>query len=191
MPGEDYQVFERDVPGENSAGLSGQAVSKMPLETCQTINGSWGYNITDNRYKSTTELVHLLVRTAGTGANLLLNVGPAPDGTIDPTSTQRLKEMGEWLTKYGHTIYQTTAGPLKPQPWGAITRRDNKLYIHILNVPAEGALALSIPGLTGARWLNLDQPLNYSTDRKTGFTTFLTTNTTPDPTDSIIEVTVR
>jgi alpha-L-fucosidase len=191
FPGEDYQVFERDVPGENKSGYSGQAIAPMPLETCETINGSWGYNITDNRYKSTAELIHLLVRTAGVGANLLLNVGPMPDGTIDPTSTSRLQETGAWLQKHGHTIYGTTAGPLKPQPWGAITRLGDKYYIHLLKAPAEGALALQIPGIVNARWLNLDAKLNYSTDRRTGYTTFLTADTPLDAVDSIIEVTVK
>ena len=53
FPGEDIQIFERDLPGENSAGLSGQDVSRLPLETCETMNGMWGYKITDQEYKST------------------------------------------------------------------------------------------------------------------------------------------
>jgi alpha-L-fucosidase len=191
MPGEDYQVFERDVPGENTAGYSGQEVARMPLETCQTINGSWGYNITDNRYKSAAQLIHLLVRTAGVGGNLLLNVGPMPDGTIDATSTSRLKEVGRWLEQWGNTIYGTSAGPLKPQEWGAITRLGNKYYIHILKAPETGAFALNIPGIASAKWLNLNGPLGYTTDRRTGYTTFLTGNSPLDSVDSIIEVTVK
>ncbi len=74
FPGEDYQIFERDVPGENKSGFSGQEVSRLPLETCETINRTWGFNITDDKYKPTKDLLHLLIRTAGTGANLLLNV---------------------------------------------------------------------------------------------------------------------
>ena len=74
--GEDIQIFERDVPGENTAGYSTQAISALPLETCQTMNGMWGYKITDQNYKSTKALIHYLVRTAGRNANLLLNIGP-------------------------------------------------------------------------------------------------------------------
>jgi alpha-L-fucosidase len=132
FPGEDYQIFERDVPGENKAGYSGQGVSKLPLETCQTISNAWGFSITDTKYKPTGELIALLVRTAGVGGNLLLNVGPMPNGRITPQSVERLSEMGEWLGKWGHTVYGTTAGPVKPADWGAITRKGNKLYIHIL-----------------------------------------------------------
>lgn len=131
--GEDIQIFERDVPGENSAGLSGQDISKLPLETCQTMNGMWGYKIKDQDYKSTRELIHLLVKTASKGANLLLNVGPQPNGEIPATAVERLKEMGQWLKKYGTTIYGTTAGDFQAQPWGASTRRGDTLFIHILD----------------------------------------------------------
>ena len=62
-------MFERDLPGENHAGFSdGQSISELPLETCQTMNGMWGYRIQDSNYKSVTELVRLLVNAAGKGA---------------------------------------------------------------------------------------------------------------------------
>jgi alpha-L-fucosidase len=63
FPGEDIQIFERDLPGENKAGLSGQSVSRLPLETCQTMNGMWGYKLVDQNYKSTETLIRLLVST--------------------------------------------------------------------------------------------------------------------------------
>ena len=80
--GEDIQIFERDIPGFNEYGLSGQEISPLPLETCQTMNRSWGYRIKDTDYKSVDFLIEYLVRTAAKGANLLLNVGPRPDGSI-------------------------------------------------------------------------------------------------------------
>ena len=72
--GEDIQIFERDLPGENTAGLSGQEIGRLPLETCQTMNGMWGYKITDLDYKSSKTLIHYLVRAAGRNGNLLLNI---------------------------------------------------------------------------------------------------------------------
>lgn len=134
-PGEDIQIFERDVPGDNTAGYSGDmAISKLPLETCQTMNGMWGYKITDQDYKSTDELIRLLVRTSGKGANLLLNIGPQPNGELPATALLRLKEMGEWLRENGESIYGTTAGDIEEQPWGVTTRKGNALYLHILNL---------------------------------------------------------
>ena len=138
IAGEDFQIFERDLPGENKAGFSkGQTVShSLPLETCQTMNGLWGYKVADQNYKSVEELVHLLVNTSGKGANLLLNIGPQPNGELPATALARLKEMGEWLRKYGETIYGTTAGDIPPQEWGAMTRKGNRLFVHITNLDA-------------------------------------------------------
>lgn len=132
-PGEDIQIFERDLPGENKAGLSGQEISVLPLETCQTMNGMWGYKITDQDYKSVDELITLLVGTAGKGANLLLNIGPQPNGELPVAALDRLKGMGKWLGQYGESIYGTTAGDLKEQPWGVTTRKGDVLYIHLLH----------------------------------------------------------
>ena len=132
-PGEDMQFFERDLPGENTAGLSGQSISSLPLETCQTMNGNWGYSVRDQNYKSVSQLVHLLVGAAGKGANLLLNIGPMPDGELPSLSLDRLRGVGEWLNKYGETIYGTTAGDVSTRPWGVTTRKGNRLFVHILS----------------------------------------------------------
>ena len=136
--GEDFQMFERDLPGENKAGYSaGTEIGNLPLETCQTMNGMWGYKVKDQNYKSSKELIRLLVKTAGKGANLLINIGPQPNGEIPELALDRLKGMGEWLRKYGDTIYGTTAGDIMTAEWGTTTRKGDKLYIHILtdNMP--------------------------------------------------------
>ena len=136
--GEDIQIFERDLPGENKAGLSGQEVSPLPLETCETMNGMWGYKITDQDYKSTKTLIHYLVKAAGMNANLLMNIGPQPDGELPATSIDRLKEMGEWMKTYSETIYGTRGGIVSPHDWGITTQKGNKLYVHILNLQDKG-----------------------------------------------------
>lgn len=130
--GEDFQMFERDLPGENKAGLSGQSVSALPLETCETMNGMWGYKIKDQNYKSVTDLVRLLVRAAGKGTNLLMNIGPQPNGELPAVAVERLKGVGDWMSKYGETIYGTTAGNVMSASWGTTTRKDNMLYVHLL-----------------------------------------------------------
>lgn len=187
--GESYQIFERDVPGENKGGLSGQEVSKLPLETCQTINGSWGFDITDDKYKSTKELLHLLIRTAGTGANLLLNVGPMPNGKIQTECVERLQQMGEWMDKYGYTIYGTKQGFTLPQSWGAITNKGKTYYIHILEKDTP-SVTLNIPNIKSAKWLNVDSKLVWNRDKKTGDVTF-TIEGKLDDISSIIEVEVK
>ncbi|HJC93760.1 MAG TPA: alpha-L-fucosidase [Candidatus Phocaeicola excrementigallinarum] len=134
FPGEDFQMFERDLPGQNTAGLSGQEVSRLPLETCQTMNGAWGYMVADQNYKSTDALIRYLVRAAGKGANLLLNIGPQADGELPALALERLKGMGEWLAQYGETVYGTTAGDVAERPWGVTTRKGDKQYVHILSL---------------------------------------------------------
>jgi alpha-L-fucosidase len=111
------------------------------------MNGSWGFNITDRNFKSVRELVSTLVRAAGTGTNLLLNIGPRPDGTIDREFTQRLQAMGQWLAMNGRSIYGTRAGPIPPRSWGATTRRGDTVYVHVLSWSDR---SLAIPTL-GAR----------------------------------------
>jgi alpha-L-fucosidase len=136
IPGEDFQMFEKDLPGHNTAGFNAESeVGDLPLETCETINGAWGYNANDKRFKSTKDLIHYLVRAAGYNANFLLNVGPMPNGRIQPEFVDRLKQVGAWLERNGETIYGTRGGPLSPRPWGVTTRKGNKVYLHILNWP--------------------------------------------------------
>jgi alpha-L-fucosidase len=138
-------MFERDLPGENHSGLSFQEASKLPLETCETINGAWGYNITDRKFKSPKQIIHLLVGAAGRNANLLLNVGPMPTGEIQPEFTDSLAVAGRWLKGHGESIYGTRGGPLGPQVWGVTTQTDKYVYVHLLKRPNEETIY--IPGV--------------------------------------------
>jgi alpha-L-fucosidase len=149
LPGEDVQTFEQDLPGANTAGFNTDQIGSLPLETSLTMNQSWGFNITDKKFKSVRELVGYLVRAAGHGANLLLNIGPRPDGTIQPEAIERLRAIGEWLQTYGASIYGTRGGPVPPRPWGATTRRGDTVFVHVLDWPDP---TLAIPDI-GARVL--------------------------------------
>ena len=144
--GEDGQTFEKDLPGQNKSGYSSTAtIGQLPLETCETMNNSWGYNITDKNYKSEKDLIHYIVKAAGNNANLLMNVGPRPDGTFPDIAVSRYNAMGEWLKTYGETIYGTRGGFIAPHDWGVTTQKGNKLYVHILNLQDE-ALYLPMQG---------------------------------------------
>ncbi|MEZ5072645.1 MAG: alpha-L-fucosidase [Bacteroidales bacterium] len=146
-PGEDFMMFERDLPGENTMGFNNTGIStEVPLEMCETMNGSWGFNIIDQNYKSVKTLIHTMVRAAGYGSNFLLNTGPMPNGKIQPENVDTLLSVGKWLETYGESIYGTRKGPVKPQEWGAVTAKQNKLYVHVLDF-AGGELG--IRGITG------------------------------------------
>lgn len=145
FPGEDFQMFERDLPGENKSGLSFQTASdRLPLETCETINGSWGYNITDRKYKTTSQVIQLLAGAAGRNANLLLNVGPMPNGVIQPEFADTLAAAGQWLAQFGNSIYGTRGGPLGPQTWGVSTQKDRSVFLHFFSQP--DVAEILIPG---------------------------------------------
>ena len=142
FPGEDFQVVERDLPGRNTFGYNTTAVSDLPLETCDTMNGSWGYHAQDDRWKSTEELVHYLARAAGHDANLLLNVGPTPEGTFQPEVFEGLAGVGQWISHHGQTVYGTRGGPMPPQEWGVMTQKGDVAYLHILDPDARRRLVL-------------------------------------------------
>jgi alpha-L-fucosidase len=132
--GEDFQMFEKDLPGHNTTGFSTeQVVGALPKETCETINNSWGFHLKDDHHKDKKELVQYLVKAAGYGANFLLNVGPMPNGKIQQEHVESLKSVGEWLAANGETIYGTRGGPLSARDWGVTTQKDSKVYVHILN----------------------------------------------------------
>ncbi|QNR84355.1 alpha-L-fucosidase [Pedobacter riviphilus] len=181
--GEDFQMFERDLPGENKSGLSFQKASdKLPLETCETISNSWGYNLSDTYYKSNKELVHMLVKAASLGSNLLLNIGPMPSGKIQPEFQDRLAGLGNWLKIYGESIYGTKAGFIKPQTWGSITQNDNKIFIHILDEKTTSLDLENVPvkKIKKAYLLKDKSPVNYTFKKaKLSITTTLNT-TEPD-----------
>jgi alpha-L-fucosidase len=147
IPGEDFQMFERDLPGENTMGFNQTGIGDLPLETCETMNGSWGFNIKDTKFKSTRGLIQMLVRAAGQNSNLLLNTGPMPNGKIQPENVETLKEMGAWMKKYGNTIYGTQGGPAGSKTWGVTTVKDNKIYVHVLN-PEDQVIYVPLDGKT-------------------------------------------
>jgi alpha-L-fucosidase len=163
-PGEDAQEFERDLPGKNTAGFNTTYVTKqLPLESCDTLNESWGFNIGDSKYKSPDELERRLVQAAGNDSNLLLNIGPMPNGEIQQEFSTRLLEVGRWLSKYGDSIYGTRGGPIPPGDWGVTTQKENRIYVHVLNW---GAPLLALPPIATkvveARFMFDASPLKFT-----------------------------
>lgn len=187
-PGEDIQIFERDLPGENTAGLSGQEISRLPLETCNTMNGMWGYKVVDTNYKDTPTLIRYLVKAAGMGANLLLNIGPQPNGELPAAALDRLREMGKWMRVYGETIYGTGAGPFEAQEWGTSTRKGNKLYVHVTGAQSPDILLPSPLKVKKAVRFADRTPVRYSRSKE-GVTLHL--GTVPDDIDHVIELELK
>ena len=95
-----------------------------------TLGTQWSWK-PDDTIKTVDEVIRILAGCAGGDGNLLLNVGPMPDGRIEPRQVEVLKGVGAWLVKRGESIYGTRGGPFKPSKYGASTRRDNRIYVHI------------------------------------------------------------
>jgi alpha-L-fucosidase len=163
FPGEDFQMFEKDLPGQKTAEFNGRSeVGRLPLETCDTISNAWGYNKNDKHYKTTTQLIRYLARAAGYNANFLLNIGPTPNGTIQPEFVERLRGVGQWLDRNGESIYGTRGGPIAPTSWGATTRRPGKIYVHVMDYDGD-LLALSkLPAVKSAKTLVSGAPVEIS-----------------------------
>lgn len=148
ISGEDFQMFEKDLPGKNTTGwgTSSDDIGSLPKEVCETINGSWGFNLQDKKHKSDKELIQYLINAAGYGSNLLLNVGPMPNGKIQEEHVKSLKSMGKWLENYGETIYGTRQGPVPPGSEMVSTLKDEIIYLHLLDDQTETYL---IPDFQG------------------------------------------
>jgi len=121
---------------EGDMGTPEQVVGKFdrnrPWESCITITSQWTWGGNENT-KSYEECMKILLNTAGGDGNLLFNVAPNPQGSFDPAHVEIIKKMGQWLKKYGQTIYSTRGGPFKPGDFGVSTCKDNKIYLHVMN----------------------------------------------------------
>ena len=137
----DFATPEQHVPDD--------LIPNRPWETCMTINDTWAYNPRDTNYKSTGTIIKALVEVVAKGGNLLLNVGPRPDGTIQPEFWERLDGVGAWLRRNGEGIYGTVHTSIARQGWGFTTAKgDDVTYLHVTNWPADGA-PLTVEGLDG------------------------------------------
>ena len=131
LPG-DFETPEQNI---------GPFQTDTPWESCITLGTQWSWK-PDDKIKSLKKAVQILIKTAGRDGNLALNTNPMPDGRIEPRQAKRFREIGQWLKKYGETIYATRGGPYPPAIWGVSTHKDNKIYIHILSWRGENSIKL-------------------------------------------------
>ncbi|MCX7924222.1 MAG: alpha-L-fucosidase [Fimbriimonadales bacterium] len=190
LPDEDIQTYEQDLPGENTVGFNPVPPDDNAIiETCMTINASWGYNANDTQHKSPAQLIRILAECAGRDANLLLNVGPKPDGTIQNEHRERLLEMGEWLRDNGASVYSTRGKVFSSCEWGTATRRDNHIYLHVWKVPSSNTLLIHLPlQVKTARWLATGGTLRYQ--QQGDKVTLHLPSSLPDSRNSVIDLEV-
>jgi len=144
----DYGVHEGTVPGTGTA---------REWETCMTTNGSWGYNSKDRQWKSAATLVRMLVETTSKNGNLLLNVGPDGEGVIPAACVEQLKEVGQWMAVNQESIRGCGSSGLPKPTWGFITRKEDRLYLHVLKWPKDGRLGVTLKTTVKQAHLLADQ----------------------------------
>jgi len=122
----------------------GRFQTERPWETCMTLGTQWSWK-PDDTIKSLKQCIDALVTCAIRDGNLALNTNPMPDGQIEPRQAARFREAGQWLAKYGDSIYATRGGPFHSASWGGATHRANTIYVHVLAWPEQGVTLPPIP----------------------------------------------
>ena len=118
-----------------------QMIHRLRPNIIMTFTGFWSWHGFQVPVIPFEECLRHLVRCAGGGGNLLMNVGPLPTGQIDPREMDRLQRVGAWLAKNGESIYGTRGGPFPPGDYGVSTRKGDTVYVHVLKWP-EGEVVL-------------------------------------------------
>jgi alpha-L-fucosidase len=136
LPNQDFYTPEQRV---------GAYDDKVPWETCMTLGTQWSWKPGD-KIKSASEVIRILAECAGGDGNLLLDVGPMPDGRIEQREVEVLKQVGAWLDKNGESIYGTRGGPWKPTKAIASTRNGKTIYLHILRAQSD---TIELPAVAG------------------------------------------
>jgi alpha-L-fucosidase len=128
-PQADYYTPEQYIAGFNT---------RKPWESCMTLSrrNQWSWGGVNDGVKPLDVCMKMLIHCAGGDGNVLLNVGPTPTGEIAPEQANRLKEMGQWLSRNGESIYGTRGGPFKPGDYGVSTHKAKTIYVHVCNWPA-------------------------------------------------------
>lgn len=186
----DFGTPEQYVP---ATGIKDPSGKPTLWEACVTINDdSWGYNKYETSFKTERDLVRMLIEVVSKGGNLLLNVGPKPDGTIQDEFVTRLNAMGRWMQVNSESIYGTTASPFERMSFfGRATAKGNKLYLHVFEWPKDGTLRVAgLRNLVHKARLLADADRAITSRRDGEDVVLQLTGTAPDEIASVIELTL-
>ena len=182
----DYKSFgDMNIPEKNVPGL---------WESVDVTNDSWGYAWYDNNWKSPKRILANTISTIARGGTYMLNVGPAPDGSIPAETKYSLRTSGEWIKRYPQVVYKTKSLPWgHVMPWGdATVSDDGKINLCVYDWPLDGRL--SVPGLQNnikAAYLFVNgERQQIGTSKKNGWTTFYLPAARPEKLISVIELEV-
>ncbi len=187
----DFSTPEQFIP---AVGLKNADGSNRLWESCLTMTSHWwGYDKLETDFKPADQLIRTLVDVVSKGGNLLLNIGPRPDGTIQPEFIDRLYAIGRWMAINGEAIYGTQASPFPRLPfYGRCTSKPGMLYFHVFSWPRDGRLV--IPRMSNrvkAAYLLQDRekPVGFQQSGE-GWTLFVPAEA-PDPVASVVAVEIE
>lgn len=151
----DYSTPEQGVPVVRPEGA---------WEFCMTMNDNWGYFPSDTNYKPISQIIRTFVEVIASGGNLLLNIGPKPDGTIAEEQVERLEALGEWIKKYESAVFNSKAGLPYGHFYGPtlLSKDDTKIYLALFDTPKH---YISLKGIQNKvksiKVLGSNQELNF------------------------------
>ncbi len=181
----DYKTPEQGIPVVRPEG---------PWEFCMTMNDNWGYFPSDINYKPTSQIIRTFVEVISNGGNLLLNIGPKPDGTIANEQRERLELLGKWIEKHKPAVYETTAGLPYGHFYGPtlLSKDHKKIYLCLFDAPKNyiqlKGIQSKVTGIKvlgtneeltlerngGAAWNNIPGILRISIPKKENLDKYLT-----------------
>ena len=176
--GGDLETPEQFIPATGFPGRN--------WEVCMTMNGNWGYNAYDDRWKSTTDLLQKLIDIVSKGGNFLLNVGPNQYGVIPEVCQQNLKEIGDWLKINGESIYGTQASPFPFLSYGRATRKGQTIYLQVFDWPKDGILNVPLGNKITKAYLLADSKTSLKIKSEKGKSIIQLPNYAPDKIASVI-----
>lgn len=178
--GGDLETPEQFIPATGFPGRN--------WEVCMTLNGNWGYNAYDERWKGTKEVLQMLVDIVSKGGNFLLNVGPNPYGVIPEVCQNTLRETGDWLKQNGEAVYGTEASPFPYLYWGRATRKGQKLYLHVFDWPKDGKLIVPMDNKIKSAVLMADPKIKLKISKLKGQILIQLPSYAPNKNVSVVDV---
>jgi len=178
----DYrQEGDRSIPAKRVNGY---------VETPMTLRDNWGYDRDEDNWKSNKDILERFSLCVCRGANMLLNVGPKPDGTLCPEEIQSLKAIGKWMKVNCEAIYGTAASPFDFDfPWGSMTQKEGMLYLHVLKWNPDGIEFNGVKSKVTRAYLLADaekKQIPVKQEEETGLVTVQVQEKAPDPNVSVI-----
>lgn len=157
----DYKTPEQIIP-------TVKQLDGTDWETNMTLNDSWGYKKRGCVWKTSETLILNLVDIVSKGGNYLLNIAPDGEGGIPEINYHRLKEIGNWMKKYGESIYETERVKTSQPMWGRCTQKivGNKtyVYLHVIDWPEDQQLLFRLyEKAISAKLLHNGQTLKFKT----------------------------